>query len=469
MLALTGLFMGSCSEDYTDWANPQSNPQEDAITIPGFTATAVAAQTLTADAATVPVFTLSTATLPEGYTLANARVALTPQGATTATEVSATMEGLASKDNIQSLIEAAYGKNPVARTFSGHVYVNAVKSGQAVLIDAGTVNYTVTAVTPDIANAYYIIGGPNSDWAASAASRSLKFTHSETNIYDDPVFTIVFPIADASKDCWFAIADDKACDAIVNSDDWTQLFGIKEGNGQNATDGTAGQLDRRAKLTDDGSLKVPAGTKYARVEINMLESTYKVTALNFAEYIYERGANTSWGDKAACPLALVSEDGKYQGFMYLNGELKFMPNSNNWEGDWENNGEGKIADNGGSNCPAPETGFYAVNVDLTAMTYSLDKVSVVSLIGDFSDDGWKTDIDLAYNPTSGAWEGDGVVLAKTGDLKFRMNHDWKTSWGGTLDKLTSNNGANINVEAGTYDVKLYLSCEGKHYATLTKK
>ena len=147
--------MGSCSEDYTDWANPQSNPQEDAITIPGFTATAVAAQTLTADAATVPVFTLSTATLPEGYTLANARVALTPQGATTATEVSATMEGLASKDNIQSLIEAAYGKNPVARTFSGHVYVNAVKSGQAVLIDAGTVNYTVTAVTPDIANAYY--------------------------------------------------------------------------------------------------------------------------------------------------------------------------------------------------------------------------------------------------------------------------------------------------------------------------
>ena len=33
-IALAGLFMGSCSEDFKDWADPQTNPQEDAITIP---------------------------------------------------------------------------------------------------------------------------------------------------------------------------------------------------------------------------------------------------------------------------------------------------------------------------------------------------------------------------------------------------------------------------------------------------
>lgn len=42
-IALAGLFMGSCSEDFKDWADPQTNPQEDAITIPGYQASAVSA------------------------------------------------------------------------------------------------------------------------------------------------------------------------------------------------------------------------------------------------------------------------------------------------------------------------------------------------------------------------------------------------------------------------------------------
>ena len=39
-IALASLFFGSCSDDYTDWANPQSYAQEDAINLPGFKATA---------------------------------------------------------------------------------------------------------------------------------------------------------------------------------------------------------------------------------------------------------------------------------------------------------------------------------------------------------------------------------------------------------------------------------------------
>lgn len=33
--------MGSCSEDFKDWADPQTNPQEDAVTIPGYQASGV--------------------------------------------------------------------------------------------------------------------------------------------------------------------------------------------------------------------------------------------------------------------------------------------------------------------------------------------------------------------------------------------------------------------------------------------
>ena len=64
-IALAGLFMGSCSDDFTNWANPQTNPQEDAITIPGLTATAADAIDLAnVSEDSVSTFTLSTAALP---------------------------------------------------------------------------------------------------------------------------------------------------------------------------------------------------------------------------------------------------------------------------------------------------------------------------------------------------------------------------------------------------------------------
>ena len=37
-LAITGLLMAACSEDFKDWASQKTYPQEDAITIPGYKA-----------------------------------------------------------------------------------------------------------------------------------------------------------------------------------------------------------------------------------------------------------------------------------------------------------------------------------------------------------------------------------------------------------------------------------------------
>lgn len=79
-IALAGLFMGSCSEDFKDWADPQTNPQEDAITIPGYQASAVSALDLAKVAEdSVNVYTISSATLPEGFELGNSRIELTPR------------------------------------------------------------------------------------------------------------------------------------------------------------------------------------------------------------------------------------------------------------------------------------------------------------------------------------------------------------------------------------------------------
>lgn len=472
-IALAGLFMGSCSEDFKDWADPQTNPQEDAVTIPGYQASAVSAFDLAKVAEdSVNVYTISSAALPEGFALGNSRIELTPEGVenATATEVKTSNDGKATKADMQALIESVYGKAPVARTFNGHVYTTAVKDGQAALIDAGTVKVTATPVAPNISQNYYIIGGAL-DWTADAA-KTQKFNHSDINVYDDPVFTITIP-AKEGDDTWFGIVDDKACEGVA-AGDWSSVLGTAKGNGNNSLNVTE-QLDTRAKVGDDASFKVPAsaGAKYIKVEINMLDYTYMITPLSFGEYFYEIGNDSGWQTSNA--LYGGNGDGKYQGFYYLNGEFKFKPNADNWDNDYEFDGEGKIADNGGSNCPDPGAGFYQIDVDLQAGTYALTKVNSITVVGNHN--GWKQDdanCHMTYNAEAGCWE---LTTALKDGFKFAMNDDWAISWGGAngdptaYNNISVNNGKDLNAPEGegTYKIQLYLSHEGANKVVLTKQ
>lgn len=472
-IALAGLFMGSCSEDFKDWADPQTNPQEDAVTIPGYQASAVSAFDLAKVAEdSVNVYTISSAALPEGFALGNSRIELTPEGVenATATEVKTSNDGKATKADMQALIESVYGKAPVARTFNGHVYTTAVKDGQAALIDAGTVKVTATPVAPNISQNYYIIGGAL-DWTADAA-KTQKFSHSDINVYDDPVFTITIP-AKEGDDTWFGIVDDKACEAVA-AGDWSSVLAPVNGNGNNALNVTE-QLDTRAKVGDGASFKVPAsaGAKYIKVEINMLDYTYMITPLSFGEYFYEIGNDSGW--KTSNALYGGNGDGKYQGFYYLNGEFKFKPNADNWDNDYEFDGEGKIADNNGPNCPDPGAGFYQIDVDLQAGTYALTKVNSITVVGNHN--GWKQDdanCHMTYNAEAGCWE---LTTALKDGFKFAMNDDWATSWGGAngdptaYNNISVNNGKDLNAPEGegTYKIQLYLSHEGANKVVLTKQ
>lgn len=190
----------------------------------------------------------------------------------------------------------------------------------------------------------------------------------------------------------------------------------------------------------------------------------------FGDYIYAIGGDTDW--KNVYPLRSKVENdantGVYIGFGYLSQEFKFKPNKDNWEGDWEYDGEGKIADIvGGPNCPAPETaGYYMIKVDLNTKTYTLTLISSIGVIGPAQAGGWDTDTDLTYNAETGAWEGSMDLSA--GEMKFRANDGWDINWGGELANLRQG-GGNFTVEAGTYEVKLFAWCDGEAYATLTRK
>ena len=73
------------------------------------------------------------------------------------------------------------------------------------------------------------------------------------------------------------------------------------------------------------------------------------------------------------------------------------------------------------------------------------------------------------NPEERCWELKNVKLTD-GEMKFRHTNDWSLSWGGELDNLTTQNGPNIAVTAGTYDIKLKVNwAEGTAKCVMTKK
>lgn len=202
----------ACNGDYDDWAAPQSNAQEDAITIPGYTAAAAGAIDLNLAGESINMFTLSSAALPEGSTVENNRVKLTPTGEGVKDELSKTIELTADckadSAALQALVENAFGKRPVARIFKAHVYSNVNYKGDDVYVDAGEVNVSITPAAPNIEPVYYYFGDLDK-------KQKYAFKNSGVDPYDDPVFHCIIP-ASTSSWHWFKIGPASAYDEEGN-------------------------------------------------------------------------------------------------------------------------------------------------------------------------------------------------------------------------------------------------------------
>ena len=310
MSALLGLGLASCSENFDPEVGPQSNAQESVLQVGDVTVNTLLpdaislADYIDEENGTEKPISIGVATVKEGAmpenTVLHAEVMYSRDPsftnfALTVAEVNDAGEITLSPSSFQEAYFNVITKNPNTTTLYMRTALGTVTGGDAVAIigKPGENFYAEKAVqfTPlnklTIAPAYYIVGGPNSDWAGSAVNRSIKFQHSGEDVYVDPVFTVTFNAADG--DTWFAIADDQACDAI-SSGDWSQLYGIVGGD----SEAKEGKIARRSELGADNSFKVPAGAKKIRVTLNMMEQTYKVEAVSIADAYYLVGGNGSW-------------------------------------------------------------------------------------------------------------------------------------------------------------------------------
>ena len=472
-IALAGLFMGSCSEDFKDWADPQTNPQEDAITIPGFTATAAQAidfASVTTDS--VNTFSLSSAALPEGFTLANARLELTPQGVENATKttVNTDLNGKGAVADLAPVVESAYGKRPTARTFDAQVYVNAVKDGQAVLIDAGKINLVMTPKAPFIDTNYYLVG-QMTDWSLDT---KFKFTHSDADVYEDPVFTIMFTTTDDNQ-YWKIIpqgnVDAGNIWAVENNP--KGVVGVEK-DGDDAMSGTLLTTTSKGEKANAGKI---AKAGIYQMTINMMDYTYSIKQI--APEYYLVGALQSWSDQNMSCL-MTAETAMVQNFTTKwtgDANLKIWLGSDfgKWDnafgsasGDGESAAEGKLKANGGAIVCPEKDAYYTFTADFSTMTYKWTKlanqnptefeyVGLIGVGGKWSDGD---DIDLKQVAPHNWYLAKQEIPA--GGLKIRADHKWRDdgNWGfaegqnyenkGTL--ITSGGSSNISVPAGTYNI-----------------
>ncbi|MBO4659432.1 MAG: DUF5115 domain-containing protein [Prevotella sp.] len=477
--------LAACTDDYKDWLSPQVVNQPETVSFGNGSITTVGTidfNTVTDEMVKVCSITAPTASDP----------AFTPSYSITLGDGATydiTADGMMKASDLQDYVVSQFGRRPVERTIDATVSMW-LSNGITTVKTATSDVFHIIAIpkAPQISQNYYIVGGPN-DWFDSAKNKTLKFSHSGKDVYEDPVFTVIFNASEG--DTWFAIGDDEACEAIGNDNDWSKLFGTTKGNGN--TDPT-GNLDRRYNLSDDGSFCVPAGPRLIKVTINMMDYSYQIEALNIAENYYLIGGPGEWNNskdqKFSHSDKSVFDDPVFTyTFESTGGEMWFAFGDDEaidavGEGVWNKlfGTTGASTDLSGSFdrrynldgdhsfCVDGSAKFYRFSVNMMTMTYEITPLNFSEFIyvpgnaqkyntsaAGMPEWGWTPELAPALRSASfnGVYEGYAYM---DGEFKFTKERNWNAEY--NYDSFTSygpmftgqaGTGGNINcTEPGYY-------------------
>ena len=458
LAVLASVSLASCNGDYDDWAQPQHNPQEASAAKYGITFTAgpEAECNMPDEDGVINLVTVnSTDANVTGYTLKDLKV----NGEAIKGEIS----GNSIQVDATELEKILCNENKTRASVASNIKVESkvtvnLASGDAVAINevGKTTGKITTSPTPAIdENGYYMLGEVNgNDWGPT---KPVWMNKVSDGVYQLKVTT------EKDKN-YFKFYEGSKWDATGN---WDVINKGVMGCEKDGSEDASGTIYYTGDSWGTPQTMVIAGKGTWIVTLDMNNLSYSVGK----PILYMKGDANGWDGYDY----LSGEDGvKFTGFMYLNQNgFKFTTAS-----DWSGTGYGanfNTAPDAANIVITEPAGYYQVDVDLSEKTYTLTPITSIGIIGSASPKGWDSDVDMTYVPynkdtkeVNGYWEVKNITLS-AGEIKFRANDDWALSWGGELDNLTTKNGGNITVEAGTYDIKLYAWAEGFAKCVLTKK
>lgn len=437
--------MVSCTEDYTDWANPQTNPEEEAVSFGNGSVTpegVINLADVTGDKVKVASIVAPTST-KDTYT-PSFKINFDGQSF----DIDA--DGNMAKADLVNYITGKYGKRPTERDIDATLDAW-LSNGSTAAKMATSETFQVKAIpeAPFIDNGYYLVGDmfttdDVNGWTKGVAK---AFNHSEKDVYDDPIFTVSFETTKADQ--YWKIIPKKNIDA---DDLWAPgVVGPKVDGDDSMTGALTNGEAKAGKIAKAGKYKLT---------INMMDYSYTIEEVNYDPFIYFIGSTDGWKSNDQ-KLALVDDaKGVYTGYVYLadpNGagfEFKFQRAKGNWDtaigaGTFVSFGGAAIGvDNGNIGVNAGE-GVYYMDVNLSEGTITATKVETMGMIGGFNN--WDGDAKMTWNAEEYCFEATNAGVTADG-WKFRVNGDWAINLGGSLNNLTAG-GDNITVAGNT--VKLY--------------
>ena len=445
--------MVSCTEDYTDWANPQTNPQEDAVAF--------------GNGSVTPVDVINLADVTEDKVQVASIVAPTSSNAAYAPTIKINLgdktfdidnDGKMATADLASYIAETYGKRPVERDINATLdaWFN---NGSTVVKMATSETFQVKAipVAPVIDEGYYLVGDmfttiegetEISGWTKESAK---AFKHSDKDVYDDPIFTLTFETKKANQ--YWKIIPKKN---IVAGDLWADGVVGPKVDGSDSMEGLLTNVG-------PGAGKIAEPGKY-KLTLNMMDYSYTIEPVNYDPFIYFIGSTDGWGSSDQ-KLALVDDEkGTYTGYIYLADpnnagfEFKFQRVA----GSWDNaigasnfvtfNGAAIDPNNGNNLGVNAGEGVYYMDVNLSEGTITATKVESMGMVGQFQ--GWDKEapVPMTWNAEEYCFEATMAGGVTADGWKFIVNKDWPINLGGSIDNLEQD-GANLTVAGNT--IKLY--------------
>ncbi len=444
--------MVSCTEDFTDWGNPQTNSQKEAVAFGNGSVAPVDVINL-ADVNTekVKVASIVAPTSSNAAYTPNYKINFDGQSF----DIDA--DGNMATAELTSYIVDKWGKRPTERDIDATLDAW-VSNGSTAVKMATSATFQVKAIpeAPVIEDGYYLVGdmfnveavgdAPAVDgWNTVSAKQAFK--HSDKDVYYDPVFTITFETTKDNQ--YWKIIPKKNVDA---GNFWAAGVVGPKVDGDDSMTGLLTNGDAKAG-------KIAKAGKY-KLSINMMDYSYTLEEVNYDPFIYFIGSTDGWKSNDQ-KLALVDDaKGVYTGYVYLADpnaagfEFKFQRAQGNWDtaigaGTFVSFGGAAIGVKNGNIGVNAGEGVYYMDVNLSEGTITATKVETMGMIGVFND--WAGDAKMTWNAEEYCFEATNAGVTAAG-WKFRVNGGWDINLGGSLNNLTAG-GSDIKVAGNT--VKLY--------------
>jgi hypothetical protein len=354
-------------------------------------------------------------------------------------------------------------KAPVAHSIYFRSYFYILDGTSASMMPTPAV-FGPCSVTPysnvRIESAYYLIGNVNG-WNMDNLD-NYKFSRSDKDVYDDPIFTITVLMP---ENCYFKIVPQSSKDK-VGDDRWNGVLG-------NPVDGNT-ELEGMLVVKNAEAMRVLEG-QMVKITLNMMESTYTIELLGNIEPAYYLIGNINGWNINDLDNYKFSHSGKdvyddpiFTIKVYMSGADKYFKivsqsckDAGSWDGvlgnpvDGNTDLEGILIVDGGA-MRVMEDQWVNITLNMREYTYKIDLLgnALQQLYVPGGHQGWNPGAaPIVYSPNLD-WKFDGYVYMEAGNMfKFTAQPNWDGPNYGTGDgegKL-SDTGGDLSVpETGFY-------------------